>query len=90
VFNQHGTEILASYSSESLYLLNPKQTLSQEQSQENLTKHRHDKQERTNIAVNKMTVNKTQDNESESKQDKKASHIKRLRLRGDWSDTGNV
>jgi hypothetical protein len=37
-----------------------------------------------------MTVNTTQDNESESKQDKKASHIKRLRLRGDWSDTGNV
>jgi hypothetical protein len=85
VFNQHGTEILTSYSSESLYLLDPKQTVSQEQSQERLIQHRNEKRARTNVNESKPTVN-----ESPTIQEKKASHFKRLRLRGDWSDTGRA
>jgi head-tail adaptor len=85
VFNQHGTEILASYSSESLYLLDPKQTTTQEQSQERLKEHRHEKQTRTNVTETKSTIN-----ESATTEEKKASHFKRLRLRGDWSDTGRL
>ena len=83
VFNQHGTEILASYSSESLYLLDPKQSISQEQSQERLTAHRNEKQARRN----RQEI-KAQTSESSATEEKKPSHFKRLRLRGDWSDTG--
>ncbi|CAF0943540.1 unnamed protein product [Adineta ricciae] len=83
VFNQHGTEILTSYSSESLYLLNPKQTVSQEQAQERLTQHRNEKQARANLNESKATPN-----ESSTAPEKKPSQFKRLRLRGDWSDTG--
>lgn len=83
VFNQHGTEILTSYSSESLYLLDPKQTISQEQAQERLTQHRNDKQAQANL-----NESKTSSNESSTTPEKKPSQFKRLRLRGDWSDTG--
>jgi nuclear receptor interaction protein len=83
VFNQHGTEILTSYSSESLYLLDSKQTISQEQSQERIIEHRNEKQTRTN----KQEI-KTVASESPTTEEKKPSHFKRLRLRGDWSDTG--
>jgi len=79
VFNQHGTEILASYSSESVYLLDPKQLISQEQMKEYLIQHRNKKQTKTNVNENKSTLNNTQNNDSQTK---------RLRLRGDWSDTG--
>ena len=82
VFNQHGTEILASYSSESLYLLDPKQSISQEQSQERLTALRNEKQTRRNRQEIKPT------SESSETEKKKTSQFKRLRLRGDWSDTG--
>ena len=78
VFNQHGTEILASYSSESIYLLDPKQSLSQEQMKDYLVQHRNEKRSRlTKVKENKPTGNNQ-------------SNIKRLRLRGDWSDTGWV
>ncbi|CAF1250023.1 unnamed protein product [Rotaria magnacalcarata] len=83
VFNQHGTEILASYSSESLYLLDPKQTASQELSQARLSEHRNEKRARRNTNESKPTVN-----EHSPQDDKKTSQFKRLRLRGDWSDTG--
>jgi hypothetical protein len=88
VFNQHGTEILASYSSESLYLLDPKQTISQEQSQQRLTEHRNEKKTRTNIDDHKPTSTETAKSTSPTTEEKKTSHFKRLRLRGDWSDTG--
>jgi hypothetical protein len=90
VFNQHGTEILTSYSSESLYLLDSKQTISQEQSQQRLIEHRNEKQTRTNINANKSTVNEASSSSTTTTttQEKKPSHFKRLRLRGDWSDTG--
>jgi len=81
VFNQYGTEILASYSSESVYLLDSKQSLSQEQMKECLIQHRNKKRTKTNINENKSTLNNTQNNDSK---------IKRLRLRGDWSDTGMI
>jgi hypothetical protein len=87
VFNPHGTEILTSYSSESLYLLDPKQTISQEQSQERLTKHRNEKQTKTNVNDNKSTLNESSTTAT-TQEEKKQSHFKRLRLRGDWSDTG--
>ncbi|CAF1290185.1 unnamed protein product [Adineta steineri] len=82
VFNSHGTEILASYSSESIYLLDPKQVLSQEQMQERLTEHKNNKRIKTNLNENQPVLNNTQDKEN------KNSPVKRLRLRGDWSDTG--
>ncbi len=53
-------------------MLDPKSTLSQEQMKERLIQHRNRKQTKIN----------TQEEEN------KSSHIKRLRLRGDWSDTG--
>jgi len=87
VFNQHGTEILTSYSSESLYLLDPKQTISQEQSQQRLTEHRNEKKTRVNIENHKPTLNETTTTTTTT-EEKKPSHFKRLRLRGDWSDTG--
>ena len=52
VFNQHGTEILASYSSESLYLLDAKQSISQEQSQERLARTSEMKNKREEITEN--------------------------------------
>ncbi|CAF3255908.1 unnamed protein product [Rotaria sp. Silwood2] len=82
VFNQHGTEILASYSSDSVYLLNPKQLITQEQMKERLIEHRNKKQSKININETKPTPNNIQEDEN------KTSPIKRLRLRGDWSDTG--
>ncbi|CAF1102452.1 unnamed protein product [Rotaria sp. Silwood1] len=82
VFNQHGTEILASYSSDSVYLLNPKQLTTQEQMQERLVEHRNQKRTKINMKENKPTSNNIQNDEN------KNSNIKRLRLRGDWSDTG--
>ncbi|CAF1013771.1 unnamed protein product [Rotaria sordida] len=89
VFNQHGTEILTSYSSESLYLLDPKQSITQEQSQERLTQHRNEKRTKRNINDDSNNNNnKSTSNESPTTEEKKTSHFKRLRLRGDWSDTG--
>ncbi|UJR14015.1 hypothetical protein I4U23_001014 [Adineta vaga] len=82
VFNSYGTEILASYSSESIYLLNPKQVITQEQMKEQLQEHHNKKQKRLDTKVNKSTSDKSSDLET------KTSHVKRLRLRGDWSDTG--
>lgn len=91
VFNQHGTEILTSYSSESLYLLDPKQTVSQELSRQRLIEHRKEKQARTNANNAKATVNETTTTTTTTAiQDKKPSQFKRLRLRGDWSDTGRL
>ncbi|CAF4622768.1 unnamed protein product, partial [Rotaria magnacalcarata] len=72
VFNQHGTEILASYSSESLYLLDPKQTASQELSQARLSEHRNEKRARRNTNESKPTVN-----EHSPQDDKKTSQFKR-------------
>jgi hypothetical protein len=83
VFNQHGTEILGSYSSESIYLLDPKQSISQEQIKERLIKHRNEKRTKLNHNDNKPPSNNAQDNEKTT-----AAQVKRLRLRGDWSDTG--
>lgn len=83
VFNQHGTEILTSYSSEALYLLDPKQTLTHEQSQERLAEHQKEKQARRHVQTTRPVVN-----ESPTTPEKKTSQFKRLRLRGDWSDTG--
>ncbi|CAF2987999.1 unnamed protein product [Rotaria socialis] len=82
VFNQHGTEILASYSSESVFLLDPKQSISQEQIKECLIEHRNKKLTKLSINEKKPTSDKISNDEN------KTSHIKRLRLRGDWSDTG--
>ncbi|CAF1230661.1 unnamed protein product [Rotaria sordida] len=83
VFNQYGTEILASYSSESIYLLDPKKLITQEQMKERLIEHRNQKRSKININENKSTLNNIIQND-----ENKTSHIKRLRLRGDWSDTG--
>lgn len=83
VFNQHGTEILTSYSSESLYLLDPKQNISQERSEERLNEHRKEKLARANVSESKPTPG-----ESPTSPEKRTSQFKRLRLRGDWSDTG--
>ena len=88
VFNRYGTEILTSYSSESLYLLDPKQNISHEQSQARLSEHRQEKRTRSNLYETKSTASNTPDSPSAKEQDKKASQFKRLRLRGDWSDTG--
>lgn len=85
VFNQHGTEILTSYSSESLYLLDSKQTLTHEQSQQRLAEQRKEKQARRNVQVTRAAAN-----ESAANAEKKTSQFKRLRLRGDWSDTGRL
>jgi hypothetical protein len=79
VFNRYGTEILASYSSESLYLLDPKQTLSYEKSQKQLSQHRHDKQNRSSLNDNR---------DVSTQAEHRPTQFKRLRLRGDWSDTG--
>jgi hypothetical protein len=78
VFNQHGTEILASYSSESVYLLDPKQSVPQEKMKEFLVEHRNEKRAQKEAHANKST----------SDTNDKTSPAKRLRLRGDWSDTG--
>ena len=85
VFNQHGTEILTSYSSESLYLLDPKQHLTHERSQECLAEHRKEKQARRTLQESRAIAN-----ESAAAEEKKTSQFKRLRLRGDWSDTGRL
>ncbi|CAM4750202.1 unnamed protein product [Rotaria magnacalcarata] len=82
VFNQHGTEILASYSSESVFLLDPRQSISQEQIKECLIEHRNKKLTKLSINDKKPTSDKISNDEN------KTLHIKRLRLRGDWSDTG--
>ncbi|CAF1334471.1 unnamed protein product [Adineta ricciae] len=82
VFNPHGTEVLASYSSDSIYLLNPKQTTSQEQIREQLQEHINKKQ-------NKLTDKEVpSDASNAANQESKLTRTKRLRLRGDWSDTG--
>jgi len=47
-----------------------------------LIEHRNKKQTKINPNEDKSTLNNTQDNENNT------SHVKRLRLRGDWSDTG--
>lgn len=83
VFNQHGTEVLASYSSESLYLLDPKRSISHEQSHKRIIEHRNERQAKLNQNDNRSSLN-----DSPTTPDKKASNFKRLRLRGDWSDTG--
>jgi hypothetical protein len=88
VYNQHGTEILTSYSSESLYLLDSKRALSQEQSQARLKEHRNEKQTRANLNEKKAVLNEPVPAATPTTPEKKASHFKRLRLRGDWSDTG--
>lgn len=82
VFNPHGTEILASYSADSVFLLDPKHTISQEQMKERLTEHRNQKELKVKPKEKKSTSDQVQNDE------KKTSQIKRLRLRGDWSDTG--
>lgn len=71
MFNPYGSEILVSYSSKSIYLLDPKQNISHEQVQRQL-KERHSK------------------NESHENEEQKPTTppVKRLRLGGDWSDTG--
>ncbi len=74
---------MTSYSSEALYLLDPTQTISQEQSEEHLKEHRNEKQRRANEQENKPIPNETSPT-----QEKRSSQFKRLRLRGDWSDTG--
>ena len=66
VFNSFGNEILVSYSSKSIYLLDAKRTLSHDQSRNQLTEHQ------TETAEAKGSTPK----------------VKRLRLGGDWSDTG--
>ena len=81
VYNPHGTEILASYSSECLYLLDPKQSISQEKMKDHFHEHRNRTRTSTNTKENKSTT----DNHT----NEKTSPVKRLRLRGDWSDTGN-
>ena len=86
VYNQHGTEILTSYSSESLYLLDAKRTLSQEESQARLQEHRNEKQMRASLNEKKAILNEPV--ATPTTPEKKPSHFKRLRLRGDWSDTG--
>lgn len=78
VFNRHGTEILASYSSESVYLLDPKRSYSQQQMKDILVEHRKKKENKRKTSENKSTT----DSESPT------ARIKRLRLQGDWSDTG--
>ena len=88
-FNQYGSEILASYSSESLYLLDPKRTHSKEQSHEHLLEHRNEKRSRMAQERHHSTLNEAQENAAaREQQEKKTSQFKRLRLRGDWSDTG--
>jgi hypothetical protein len=72
VFNPHGTEILASYASESVYLLDPKSSISQEQMKERLIEHRNQKRTKINA----------------QEEENKTSSVQRVRLRGDWSDTG--
>ncbi|CAF4420320.1 unnamed protein product, partial [Adineta steineri] len=62
--------------------LDPKQVLSQEQMQERLIEHKNNKRIKTNLNENQPVLNNTQDKEN------KNSPVKRLRLRGDWSDTG--
>lgn len=93
VFNQHGTEILSSYSSESLYLLDPKHNISQEQSQIRLKQHQEEKQSRLNSKDHRASSSSTisagvTTAAAAAAQEKKTSQFKRLRLRGDWSDTG--
>lgn len=80
VYNPRGSEILASYSSESVYLLDPKQSISQETMNDHLVEHRNRVQPSNNTKENKPTVDNSE----------KTSPVKRLRLRGDWSDTGRV
>lgn len=79
VYNRQGTEILSSYSSESLYLLDPKQSISQQVSQTLLADHRNQKKSKLQS-----------DPVSQTEQSTRSSQFKRLRLRGDWSDTGKI
>ena len=67
VFNPYGNEILASYSSKSIYLLDPKQSVSREQSRKQLNDHQ---------------------NRIENSSEEEMPSVKRVRLGGDWSDTG--
>jgi len=79
VFNRHGTEILASYSSESIYLLDPKRIYSQEQMNDILIEHRKNKENKRKTYENKSTV----DRESQ------ISQIKRSRLKTNEEQTEN-
>ena len=63
-----------------MYLLDPKQSLSQEKMKELLVEHRNEKR----------AQKETRENKSTSDKDTKSSPAKRLRLRGDWSDTGKL
>lgn len=80
VFNGYGNEILASYSPDTLYLLDPKNVSSHEQIKEQLQENMKNK--RTNSVDSQSSTSTT--NESKEKQ----RNVKRLRLGGDWSDTG--
>jgi hypothetical protein len=82
VFNPHGSEILASYSAESIYLLDPKQSVSHEHIRQRLVEHRTHKQRSTH---NDPCLSNDEQNQSEA-----TPQIKRLRLGGDWSDTGSL
>ncbi|CAF5176302.1 unnamed protein product, partial [Rotaria magnacalcarata] len=66
VFNQHGTEILASYSSESVFLLDPRQSISQEQIKECLIEHRNKKLTKLSINDKKPTSDKISNDENKT------------------------
>ncbi|CAF0886494.1 unnamed protein product [Didymodactylos carnosus] len=103
VYNRYGTEILASYSTESLYLIDPKNFTSQAKQKEQLSIHQQEKKQQrsnkhsstpistraTRQSPPKEASSATRTRPSASSNEQRgASHFKRLRLRGDWSDTG--
>ncbi|CAF0917075.1 unnamed protein product [Didymodactylos carnosus] len=104
VYNRYGTEILASYSCEALYLVDPKNLTAQTKQKEQLNIHRHEKKQQcNNRSSSTLNTNSTEQSApkqvqtttretlstlTSSTEHRGASHFKRLRLRGDWSDTG--